>query len=343
MLPGSQGVGRPWRRLEAADGRDTVPDMSPLPRLALAALILLTAGCNAQSTDTEILCEPIAALDPGQPERTRFGAMEFRGGLRLSSADRHFGGWSAARLEGTRLTTVNDVGGWLRLGLQLDAGRLTSVRRETGGRLLSTRGEPAGERKKMSDSEGLTRWRDGYVVSFERRHRLWHYRPDLDARPVALTAPPGMADLEDNGGVEAITDLPDGRLLLLAEEGGIGWIGTPDNWRMVRWPVSEFKPTDAVALPDGSVIVLERRFNLAGPGTRLTLLEPSVLTPDALARDANLRGRELLFLEKPMRMDNFEGLAVGRGPAGETMLFLISDDNFSALQETLLLAFALAP
>jgi hypothetical protein len=33
---------------------------------------------------------------------------------------------------------------------------------------------------------------------------------------------------------------------------------------------------------------------------------------------------------------------VHRGPAGETVLTLISDDNFSALQRTVLLQFTLA-
>ena len=36
-----------------------------------------------------------------------------------------------------------------------------------------------------------------------------------------------------------------------------------------------------------------------------------------------------------------EGLSVHRGANGETMLTLISDDNFSALQRTLLLQFVL--
>jgi len=36
-----------------------------------------------------------------------------------------------------------------------------------------------------------------------------------------------------------------------------------------------------------------------------------------------------------------EGIAVHRSSAGETILTLISDDNFSALQRTLLMQFAL--
>jgi hypothetical protein len=40
-------------------------------------------------------------------------------------------------------------------------------------------------------------------------------------------------------------------------------------------------------------------------------------------------------------IDNMEGIAVRRGPKGETLLYLISDDNFSPLQRTLLLMFEL--
>lgn len=36
-----------------------------------------------------------------------------------------------------------------------------------------------------------------------------------------------------------------------------------------------------------------------------------------------------------------EGLGVHRSPQGETVLTLISDDNFSALQRTILLQFTL--
>ncbi|MEO1311639.1 MAG: esterase-like activity of phytase family protein, partial [Pseudomonadota bacterium] len=39
-------------------------------------------------------------------------------------------------------------------------------------------------------------------------------------------------------------------------------------------------------------------------------------------------------------VDNFEGLAVARGADGGERLYLISDDNFSKRQNTLLLEFA---
>ena len=40
-------------------------------------------------------------------------------------------------------------------------------------------------------------------------------------------------------------------------------------------------------------------------------------------------------------IDNMEGLSVHRGVSGEIVLTLISDDNFSVLQRTLLLQFTL--
>jgi hypothetical protein len=41
-------------------------------------------------------------------------------------------------------------------------------------------------------------------------------------------------------------------------------------------------------------------------------------------------------------IDNLEGLSVNRSSGGETVLTLISDDNFSVVQRTLLLQFTLA-
>jgi len=42
------------------------------------------------------------------------------------------------------------------------------------------------------------------------------------------------------------------------------------------------------------------------------------------------------------QIDNMEGIAVHRTAVGETILTIASDDNFSFLQRSLLLQFALA-
>jgi hypothetical protein len=53
-------------------------------------------------------------------------------------------------------------------------------------------------------------------------------------------------------------------------------------------------------------------------------------------------GPVLFDVDLGYEIDNMEGLSVHRSAGGETVLTLISDDNFSAVQRTLLLQFTLA-
>jgi hypothetical protein len=53
-------------------------------------------------------------------------------------------------------------------------------------------------------------------------------------------------------------------------------------------------------------------------------------------------GPVLFEVDLGYEIDNMEGLSVHRSTGGEVVLTLISDDNFSALQRTLLLQFTLA-
>jgi hypothetical protein len=301
-------------------------------------LLALLCGGDAVSADSQLVASLITAADPDHPDRTRFGTLEFRGGLKLSWSHAAFGGWSAARLEGQTLTSVSDVGNWIRLTLHHDGrGWLVDAQRDGSGPLRRLDGAAIGDDKRWRDAEGLTRWRGGWVVSFERHHRLWFYPSGIDGVPAPLDGPPEMAALPDNEGVEAVAALTDGRLLLLAESGGAGWLGVPGDWQSITWTVTDdFHPTDLIQLPNGDLVVLERRFSvLGGFAARLSLVPGATIAPGA-----RLEGRELLRLAPPWTVDNFEGLAVGQGPNGEPMLYLISDDNFSPLQATLLLAFA---
>jgi hypothetical protein len=54
-----------------------------------------------------------------------------------------------------------------------------------------------------------------------------------------------------------------------------------------------------------------------------------------------VRARELAWLASPYAVDNLEGLAARKGARGETLLWLISDDNFNPLQRNILLMFEL--
>ena len=59
----------------------------------------------------------------------------------------------------------------------------------------------------------------------------------------------------------------------------------------------------------------------------------------AIRLAATLEGVELGTLSPPLNVDNFEGLAVRRDPGGATLVYIVSDDNFSRDQKTLLYAF----
>jgi hypothetical protein len=56
---------------------------------------------------------------------------------------------------------------------------------------------------------------------------------------------------------------------------------------------------------------------------------------------ALLDGPALITGDLAHQIDNMEGLSVHRAPGGALVLTLISDDNFSALQRTVLLQFTL--
>ena len=59
-----------------------------------------------------------------------------------------------------------------------------------------------------------------------------------------------------------------------------------------------------------------------------------------LKADAVVDGRPVIEADLAYQIDNMEGIAVHRNAAGETIITVISDDNFLLIQRTLLLQFA---
>jgi hypothetical protein len=95
---------------------------------------------------------------------------------------------------------------------------------------------------------------------------------------------------------------------------------------------------DAALLPGGDILLLERKFTWTGGlNIRLRRLLLADFRPGAL-----VDGPILFAADLGHEIDNMEGLSIHRSAAGETVLTLISDDNFSLLQRTLLLQFVLA-
>ncbi|MFN3910645.1 esterase-like activity of phytase family protein [Hyphomonas sp.] len=271
-------------------------------------------------------------------------AARLAGAWDLDAADPNFGGLSglAAREDGS-LLALTDAGGWVELGLEAGAPATARIAymRGADGRFLRGKSE--------NDAEGLA-YRDGLaVVSFERDFRIEAFALGAcgpNARAVRVAALPGAFNgqaIDANEGPEALALTPEGHLRFGYEVapdnrsplGGVLADGTAD-WsgpRAANPCGFALVGMDSVRLPDGSDrdIFLYRAFDPLR-GAR------SVLTWGPGEADQ-------LTLSRPVLTDNFEGLAAGVQANGDLRLWIVSDDNFSDLQRTLLFAFdvSLAP
>jgi len=117
-----------------------------------------------------------------------------------------------------------------------------------------------------------------------------------------------------------------------------GWIlGGPRAGTFALVRSDDFDVTDAAFLAGGDLLVLERRYALfAGPAIRIRRIAAADLLPDT-----TVDGRIMVQADMGYQIDNMEGMALRPGAAGETRILLISDDNKSLLQRTILLEFAL--
>ena len=317
--------------------------------LVAAGVLVLLATANGAALGASIsLTTKYVALKPGAKAVQHVGRLHFLGGLELRSNEPAFGGLSGLSIAADgRLTAVTDRGHWFRARVvRDDAGHLVDLVDAALGPLLDTKGRRvAGE---WRDAEALERLPGGdWLVSFEGRHRVWRYAAEtggLQGRPVPFSTPKGIAAAPPNGGLEALTPLPDGRILMLAESlkrtGGsrAGWLvgdGTVDTfgYRTAR----DFKPTDAAVLPNGDVLILSRYFKLLG-GFKARLER---ISASAIGGGAVLKGALLARFAPPLTVDNYEGVAVTRDADGATLVYILSDDNFHLLQRTLLLLFRL--
>lgn len=315
---------------------------------ALTASVLLALPLAA--TGPEEIRATAVPLNPRDPGERRAGALEYLAGFELSGSGSRWGGFSAMALTGgDKLLAVSDLGNWLQLRLAHDAdGRLIGVGEAETGYLPGPDGKALPD-KGAADAEGLTVTSDGaLLVSFERDSRIWRYPgdPPFAGPPTSFPAPRASVMLPENNGLESIVALPGGDVLTISEgtergENDIaGWLWRDARWHPLAWTRTRpFRPTDATLMPDGSLLVLERRFSFAGgAGARL-----SRVAPEAIAPGAHLAGEVLAELRPPHSVDNFEAVAAAPAPGGGTLIYILSDDNRNFLQRTLLLQFRWRP
>jgi hypothetical protein len=322
---------------------------------ALAVAFLVTAA----SADEPIVMRaaPIAAFDPSRPEVTRFGALEWLGGVSLTSVDGRLGGLSGVVTEdgGRRLLLVTDYGDWITATVTLDeSGAPMALEGARVGRLAGPDGTPIrGKRPGDAEAIAVRARADGrreVLVSFETPGRIAVYRdaPPFDTVPRITAYPPALASAHRNSRGEALAVVPAGRLLagavLVFAEGPAaegesipGGLIHGGQWRPIALAgAGTYALTDAAFLPDGDLLVLERRFGFGdGIGMRIRRI-----AAESIVAGAVLDGPVLIEAGFAQSIDNMEGMAVDTD-AGGTVITLVSDDNRSFLQRTLLLRFRL--
>lgn len=320
--------------------------------LALAAGLM--AGIAPVSAEPAVItARPLKAFEVGS-DVAQFGRLRFVGGLELSSSDPLFGAWSSVRIlpGGKRFIGIFDTAHWLQGSLERDAeGRLTGLSGVTIEPMRDAKGNPDASKWEM-DAEGMALRGDEVLVSFERNHRIDAYSLSglpqaLPHRSVPLIIP--RRSLRSNGGIEAMAVAPDntplaGSTVIVSEK------SVDENGNLyaalVEGPVKGafsmrkqdgFDVTDAAFLPSGDLLLLERRFTWAsGVAMRLRQLAAADIRPGAV-----VDGEELLRADTRFQIDNMEGMDVFRDADGRTHVILVSDDNHSILQRTLMLEFLL--
>ncbi|WP_082364003.1 esterase-like activity of phytase family protein [Rhodopseudomonas sp. AAP120] len=337
----------------AAAGLASVQLLAPPPALAQSIKDELDAHAVPAPERIQVRARPIESFDLRDRAARRFGALQFRSGLVLTSSFRGFGGLSALRLDpkGERFTAISDRGTWFTGRIAYSGAEMTGLTDVEAAPILGADGQPLTKRK-WYDSESLAF--DGGIayVGYERINQIVKFdfgRDGVRARGQPIAVPPGLRKLPNNKGIEALVAVPKGlplagTLVAISERGLdadrniIGFLiggKTPGTFAIRR--TEDFDVSDAVLLPPGDLLILERKFSwLAGVHIRIRRIPLASLAPGAV-----VDGPALFNADLGQEIDNMEGIDVHRDASGETVLTLVSDDNFSMLQRTLLLQFTL--
>ncbi|MBU4567440.1 MAG: esterase-like activity of phytase family protein [Alphaproteobacteria bacterium] len=212
-------------------------------------------------------------------------------------------------------------------------------RRRAGGKFLHGKLE--------NDAEGLA-YRDGVAyVSFERDFRIEAFAIGTcgaAAKAVEIAALPAAFEgkpLDANEGPEALTLTPEGHLRFGFEGAStsVSPVGRVLADGSAAWSGAR------AANPAGFALVGMDSVRLSG-GTDLDITLFRAFDPLRGARSVLRWGpgeAGQLALSRPALTDNFEGLAAQTLDSGDLRLWIVSDDNFSNLQRTLLYAFDVTP
>ncbi len=282
-------------------------------------------------------------------DRAALGPLKLEGLWRLSSRHRRFGGYSAlVVLDGGGLLAISDRNAWLRLSQTPAAGETTM----RTGRLITMRGGAGAYFGFDVESAVRDPADDSLWLGLEGEAHL--ARIGLTEPRLRFSSVRALRTWPENGGVEAMTRLNDGRWVMLCEscEGigdggrahrGLVFAGRPGQSAMRTFAIAfapGFDPVDMVTLPDGRVLILTRKFELFPPRfvSRIVLADLARIPPLQ-----PLGTRELARIDAQTVRENYEGMAIEADGSDRLTLWLIADANDTAFQETRLMKLSLSP
>lgn len=322
-----------------------------------ASAFSLTVPAHALDLLTEALEVPVTIRQidhfrGSQPQKI-FGKLEFLGGIEVISSDRNIGGLSgvASLDDGNRILAVSDNGNWFTAEVKqdengkplgLENARYASMLGKDGKTLRASWGH---------DTEALAIGDDSVLVSAERVNKIyrfpWPLTTGKERMLGELKLSQEMRHLRGTKGMEAMAIAPAGTplagtVIAIAERGPTDDADMPGflirNGKIEKLTIEKtdrYDATDAAFLPRGDLLLLERRFNLRDlVGMRIRRFFAENIKPGA-----KLTGEVLMEADYSYQIDNMEGLGLHQDAQGRTILTLISDNNRSILQRTLLLRF----
>ncbi|MEM9332544.1 MAG: esterase-like activity of phytase family protein [Pseudomonadota bacterium] len=281
-------------------------------------------------------------------EQRNFGKLEFLGGLILKSKHDDFGGLSAFRfMNGSTFIAITDKARVITGTLERKDARPFKIKGEKITRIKDSNGKTI-TGAKDKDSESIAMIENQFLIGYERNDRLMRF--NLRGRTLIADAAYKIDfepfDFPENKGLEAIAFDKASRKLFAFAEYALNSEGNHKGFIVSNGKIEKeisvrerngFSLTDAAFLPDGDLLMLERYYNpLIGPFMQLRRIARETLETDQI-----WDGDVIAYFDNTYEIDNIEGLAISEMDNGATRLTLVSDDNFSRNQRTLLLEFKL--
>ncbi|MCC6709952.1 MAG: esterase-like activity of phytase family protein [Gammaproteobacteria bacterium] len=325
-------------------------------RTLLALVIAAWLGSalpSAFATDCPGVDAVPVTLNADYQNGERFQGVRLRGAVRL--ADRRVNDQAVQGLSGLawspirqRLLALSDLGSVMELEPRFHDDMLVGARVCVAHALQDEHGRPLAGRAR--DAEGLSlRPRTGaadeeLLVSFEQQPRVVRYA--LDGHWLAtLPLPNPLANSaryrDPNRALEALTETRRFGVIVAPELPLARDTGTAVPLVSLGGPSFQFRTMDAQysgvvgmeTLPDDNLLVLERRY--ISPFRPLIIALSRVTLPERAGAPAKQTEIARFDTTAGWAMDNFESVARHHG----NRYFMISDDNASALQQTLLFYF----